>query len=265
MGIMFFLRDCRIHAIHVHTAAAPHASPTLEGYMSSEAMRRTMNRCYAPISPNNCVLAISSRTDAYGRLNFLVWPTFHRRPARKWATITQKTGLTLIYQIRTRLVGTIAVGQFDDGEPVAPFDYTPREYSPNWIPYGFRLAAPLKNVASLTLFYARLQPKTLDAKYCRGILLEYENGGQRAIGECRIGVDQYQIYRKPSRICYRYLSLNVTPSTWETTRTAMKVEGGSDDESDHTNEEEGWKCCGMQGRLDFWFWFPAGHLTWYPS
>ncbi|KAK1829468.1 hypothetical protein QBC39DRAFT_133524 [Podospora conica] len=38
--------------------------------------------------------------------------------------------------------------------------------------------------------------------YCTGILFTYKNGGQRAVGECRVGVDNHLVYEKPSEIVY---------------------------------------------------------------
>ncbi|KAI1481521.1 hypothetical protein F4774DRAFT_407827 [Daldinia eschscholtzii] len=40
--------------------------------------------------------------------------------------------------------------------------------------------------------------------YCRGILLDYTNGAQRALGQCRIGVDSVQSYAMPAYFYFRY-------------------------------------------------------------
>ena len=46
-------------------------------------------------------------------------------------------------------------------------------------------AAPLDNIVRIDVFHER------GSDLCRGLLLEYANGGQRLVGDCRIGADPF--------------------------------------------------------------------------
>ena len=63
-----------------------------------------------------------------------------------------------------------------------PFDYTSIS------------SAPLDNVVCARIFEN-------DEEECMGIILEYENGGMRSLGQCRLGVDFERRYYKPRYMC----------------------------------------------------------------
>ena len=52
-------------------------------------------------------------------------------------------------------------------------------------------AAPLDNVALAKVFHQE------GRSYCRGLLFVYQDGAQRALGDCRVGVDPYETYETP--------------------------------------------------------------------
>ena len=52
-------------------------------------------------------------------------------------------------------------------------------------------SAPLQATKFIQVFHQE------SSALCKGILTEYESGAQRAVGECRIGADPYDIYTKP--------------------------------------------------------------------
>lgn len=56
-------------------------------------------------------------------------------------------------------------------------------------------AAPLDNITCAKVFYQQ------GREYSRGLLLKYQNGAQRALGHCRVGVDPYQRYDAPRTLC----------------------------------------------------------------
>jgi len=85
--------------------------------------------------------------------------------------------------------------------------------------------------------------------FSQAILFDYENGAQRAVGHCRIGVDPFVTYTKPSRICSY---INDYDLAGEAPFFAVLIESGSESESEHSHDEEGWACHGMRGDLHFW-------------
>ncbi|KAM0478576.1 hypothetical protein ACHAPX_005165 [Trichoderma viride] len=57
-------------------------------------------------------------------------------------------------------------------------------------------SAPLENVALLHVY------SDAETGLCRGILAEYNNGSQRALGECRIGLDPVCTSTSPACLCF---------------------------------------------------------------
>lgn len=112
--------------------------------------------------------------------------------------------------------------------------------------------APLKYVIRISIY------RGTKRKLCRGILLEYQNGAQRSLGQCRLGVDKGKHYTKPTHLCFR-------PTTYDgawPNRPRYPVPGGHfqkvtvvtcTTESHHTHDKGGWACCGLEGELEFWF------------
>ncbi|KAL7914516.1 hypothetical protein GGI35DRAFT_148193 [Trichoderma velutinum] len=96
--------------------------------------------------------------------------------------------------------------------------------------------ARLEHVARLRLFTDE------DAGICRGLLLEYENGGQRSVGECRVGVDVERAYVKPVCLCIG------RKSGYPRWSIKVRVDG----EPEHIHTERNWQCYEMRGTLVSW-------------
>jgi hypothetical protein len=82
--------------------------------------------------------------------------------------------------------------------------------------------------------------------FCRGIIVEYKNGAQRALGECRLGEHRVRVYKTPTHICM----------TRRITRTIsckdVRVKAVTD--PDHRHERvEAMRCYPMSGKLEFLF------------
>lgn len=104
-------------------------------------------------------------------------------------------------------------------------------------------SAPLENVAMTQVFYNRA------SGFCRGIVLKYETGAERALGECRLGVAPAKLYIKPVRICI-FRTTYAPPSDERRSKT-VRVEWT--DKWEHSHDEDGWTCSEMRGSLEFWF------------
>lgn len=83
-----------------------------------------------------------------------------------------------------------------------PSDQTPPAFAPYTsekrlsTSYMYASSAPLDGLYSAQVFRD-------GGDCCRGIVLNYRNGGQRAIGQCRVGVDAIEEYIAPTHICWR--------------------------------------------------------------
>jgi hypothetical protein len=104
-------------------------------------------------------------------------------------------------------------------------------------------SASLDNVASIQIFNDER------AGLCKGIIIEYNNGLERALGQCRIGVDSMQSLAQPSHICFAHVTY-YRPNT-EVQLCGVKVE--STTKPKHKHNGMGWKCRAMKGILEFWF------------
>ncbi len=98
--------------------------------------------------------------------------------------------------------------------------------------------ASLDKVHSVRIF------EDQDTQFCAGILLTYEDGSQRALGQCRVGWDSYVECIRPYDLCFLAITLD--------RRTCVEVEATATDEA-HDHEESGWECCTMDGILQCGF------------
>jgi hypothetical protein len=121
----------------------------------------------------------------------------------------------------------------DTTDPKGDRDETASELCPAMFRHKHVMfsSAPLEAVRSAVVF-------TRPGMGCRGILFEYEGGAQRAVGECRVGVDDSKATTSPSCLC---ILVN------EHLVDVVFAKG------DHQHQREGWECHVMSGILEFWF------------
>jgi hypothetical protein len=86
---------------------------------------------------------------------------------------------------------------------------------------------------------------------CKGILFQYDNGGARAVGQCRLQVDPAEEVAHPMHFCFKidssYLRINRT-------LYAVRVKFKQTPPSGSTiGDGEGWTSHQMRGILKFWF------------
>jgi hypothetical protein len=118
-----------------------------------------------------------------------------------------------------------------------PVDYLP--------PFerAFFSSAPLEDIASIRIFNDR------EAQACRGIVIQYTNGSQRALGQCRVGIDGDQIIIGPRRLCLASFALSRSYTGDQL--YATKVE--SSITLHHKHDGTDWVCNELRGILRFWF------------
>lgn len=103
-------------------------------------------------------------------------------------------------------------------------------------------SAPLARTSSTKTF---LDPITAS---CRGIIIRYEDGTERALGQCRVGVDPSEICIKPQQIRYQIVS-------WASVDAKLGVNAKVEFRGETTHEKlpEGWVSANMSGELKCWF------------
>lgn len=105
--------------------------------------------------------------------------------------------------------------------------------------------APLHGVTSTLVFYDH------DTGYCRGIVLRYENGGSRAVGQCRIQVDPAESVARPVRLYFQVTSYS---SRCNEMIYTVRVRFKQDVQNNCKEKDiEGWESRPMQGMVRFWF------------
>lgn len=157
---------------------------------------------------------------------------------------------TLIYN-RTETTKISVIGAFpraipkDSSSPVFCFS-TPEECPltaqiRSTITYF--ASAPIQDIILAKVFYPE------GGSSCRGLLFTYRNGAHRALGDCRLGVDPCQTYTDPRFLHTFAVSDRLTYPSIELQLVRVRFS----DESTQDDEEEGWSCYKMKGRLHLWF------------
>ncbi|KAJ8128863.1 hypothetical protein O1611_g4770 [Lasiodiplodia mahajangana] len=106
--------------------------------------------------------------------------------------------------------------------------------------------APLTHIQSVNTF------SEWGTGLCKGIIFHYRNGGSRALGQCRLKVDQSVVVEKPCVLCFQTtLYSTADGKRWDHAR-GVRVEVTGDDSHQHSDSE--WKCIPLgSGVLTFSF------------
>lgn len=280
-GLTFFFAFRQGYTVHPHTTIDPDARKTFNNLTREQ--QKALVWVYVPIPTVDSIVAFGIQS-----------PEASEYPYHGLCIlVSQDTSDLLIYrltdliQIRLKLAGDVFVGP---SFPKHGKDFIMTESLPSTIAYhkseltpihttraydvednnsackatfnhlkidrppirgGCYSFAPLKDVVRISIYRGNKR------KLCRGILLEYQNGAQRSLGQYRLGVDKGKHYTKPTRLCFR-------PTTYDgrwLNGPRYPDPGGSQKvtvvtcttECLHTHERDGWTCCALEGELEFWF------------
>lgn len=148
-------------------------------------------------------------------------------------------------------VGTYPKRDEDKCLPPSPKfqDYSMTDACP--FDHAYHSSAPLRGVVGLEIYHFG------ESRLCRGIILRYENGSERALGQCRLGVDPVRIVENPAFLCFANTFYN-RPNT-EVRCSAAWVESFQTEEHEH--DGPGWTCCTMKDRVEFWFTYEQAKLN----
>lgn len=95
---------------------------------------------------------------------------------------------------------------------------------------------------------------------CRGMLVEYDNGAQRALGQCRLQVDPSRTWIKPSRLYFANLVHKNESNVPDDEEDIEVVNLRFDDDPEHGPRSEKWECFEMVGTVHFWFRGPDAQI-----
>jgi hypothetical protein len=100
-----------------------------------------------------------------------------------------------------------------------------------------------------------------EAGHCMGVLFEYRNGAQRALGQCRIGLDSVECCESPSRVRFRETWYYLSKSRPKCPAARVEFSPGFKNEDD----DDDWTYHDMQGVLEFWFTAEEALVYWKSS
>lgn len=257
-GITFFFSSHQLYGVHVHRSGALCALPSAQRLPARR--RKSALWCYLPIANHDRILVLGVRTSPNQHINLLV------RLEKAGDVIL---GQYMLGPTEDRFLGwhtpiTVIYREPQEGQPIPYFGAYCRPlagskfperfqaYEPKSYPIGEEAClsmASLEELQSVEVFYDR------DSRYCKGMLLNYQNGGCRALGLCRIGVDPSKEFWQPLQICYRMDSVH---RDGHQVLYNMQVDWRA---GSHTHEEKGWNCQLLKGVLAFWYTYNSSFIT----
>ncbi|PTB45128.1 hypothetical protein M441DRAFT_23399 [Trichoderma asperellum CBS 433.97] len=275
-GITFFLDLGSLASIHLHYPGEPSAMDTYNKMGST--LRSFCVWIYVPISKDDQVTAIGVKRDLGKPFSLFIQTEKSgdiivgpHNESFKDNCFVHTAPLTFIYQQLKQwdttnelgFVGTYSAGEparkMEEDFPVDRYERSPLSLH-SFVETIYFSWAPLEGVASAVVYKRRHKGVT------RGIILHYLNGGSRALGQCRVGVDVAQEVFLPIMICIKIASRwdgrfiddtdsedgEESESPWQRrTVHSARVEFQSEPEHEHPAGEQ-WCCKPMADILKFW-------------
>ncbi|RSL48019.1 hypothetical protein CEP54_013128 [Fusarium duplospermum] len=258
-GITFFFSSGWIKGIHVHHSEESSAQWAFERF--SRRPRRVLVWIHLAIPKDDRLLVLGVREHPDMGYNILARTQLsgdailgrHMRSGFKDRCLAKQAPITLIHGEPGE---NRAVPYFGAYSASAPCPGLPRRFpvqSPGPSPIDgdpFLSWAPLEGVSWTRTFYDK------GTGFCRGIMLGYENGGSRTVGECRLHVDATKTVVQPDRICFRIESHRTHRD-----RVLYRVEAEFEHSLCHEQSDQEWKCRSLCGFVKFWFTYESSFLV----
>ncbi|KAI0104219.1 hypothetical protein GGR51DRAFT_561028 [Nemania sp. FL0031] len=252
-GISFFFSSHKLRGVHV---GALSASPLLQRMVQDSSTLW----CYLPITNQDRVLVLGVRVSPDGRINILarmekvgdvILGQYISSPAEDLC-LCWHPPITLIHREPQEGLAVPYFGAYCQPPTGGELPKHFQRYQPKSCPIGEEAClstASLEDLRLVEVFYDE------NGRYCRGMLLYYQNGGCRAVGQCRVGLDSSKQFSQPSRICFR---MDPVDRGFNTRRYDVQVDWRA---AAHTHEEEEWKCEPLEGVLVFWYNSESSFIT----
>ncbi|KAG5745989.1 hypothetical protein H9Q72_011038 [Fusarium xylarioides] len=218
-GLTFFYVGSSLRAIHSHTPRFPTALTTYARLPEHD--RKHVAWAYVPIAPNDRLIGLGIRTSGMDDVfpspcilirtklagDIVIGP--RPRP------VHPDLALVLVKDHTCDIIPEFFVYDIpaaDDEEMLLavaarltePNADSTRRFPPttsSTITHScsctlLQTQVPLQGTTRIDLFTCKT------TGLCRGMLFGYEDGAQRAVGQCRMGIDNVTTYINPTRICY---------------------------------------------------------------
>ncbi|KAL1893289.1 hypothetical protein Sste5346_006465 [Sporothrix stenoceras] len=196
---------------------------------------------------------------------------------RKDTVLATSAPISLIFSSHESFILSVA-GAYSESPALRPplqldppfGDLPPREVTHANDYSSFLSTAPLdKPIRRITVFSDPVRD------FDRGILIEYKDGGQRALGQCRIGWDDETEFEAPKCLCisrdsYTYkvpkpAARQPGTQSWQVFYAQCSDDISDGHEHEHDDENGIWECVPLGepgcGRLELWFSSKTGRLT----
>ncbi|KAI1199602.1 hypothetical protein F5X97DRAFT_332632 [Nemania serpens] len=257
-GITFFFSSHQLYGVHIHRSSALCALPSLQRVPPRR--RRSISWCYLPIANHDRIVVLGVRISPNQHLNLLVR--------------MEKAGDVIVGPYIPGPAEDLCLGwhapitlvhrEPQEGQPVPYFGaycHSPTRneppkrfqvYKPSSYPLGedaYLSIAPLEGIRSVEVFYVQ------NSRHCRGMVLYYQNGCCRAVGQCRIHVDSAKKVMQPLQICFRMDSVS---GKHDSVLYAVQVDWRTDPQ---TYEEEGWNYKPLKGNLLYWYTYNSSFIV----
>ncbi|KAH7358140.1 hypothetical protein B0T11DRAFT_283780 [Plectosphaerella cucumerina] len=248
-GLTFFMSNAITRAVHVHTPRSPTAEVTFKSLPAN--LKCTVIWIYVPISPSDPIKCFGTRRRvlASGRTSFkkcyylfetsLAGSCTAGQPFQN-ATIDHVYSVypdtTIIFNAR-RDQSYLCTGLF----PRQSIQPSFQKVSPRTSPFRTHACysvAKLDSVAGIRVY------REAATRKFRGMIIDYDDGAQRALGDCRVGID-------PSEGCGSLNDFHFALSFYRNSPVLEVVIGQTPEEV----EEKGtsWTQLVAGGILEVWF------------
>ncbi|KAI0474610.1 hypothetical protein F4859DRAFT_74248 [Xylaria cf. heliscus] len=250
-GITFFFSRHQLYGIHIHRSGAPDALSSFQRI--TPRRRRITIWCYLPIAKQDRILVLGLRMRPGNYLrNILVRMEKAGDviigPYESNPTEDQFLGwhapITLVHREPQEGHTIPYLGAYCQPPTESGIPKRFRVYKPEFRPIAeevYLSIASLEGLQSVEVFYDQ------SSRHCRGMVLYYQNGGCRAVGQCRFDVDSAKHFIQPSQICFRSHSVNASRNC---IFSVVEVDWKH---HPHTHEEKGWNCQLLKGNLLYWY------------
>ncbi|KAL7950230.1 hypothetical protein V8C42DRAFT_309859 [Trichoderma barbatum] len=272
-GISFFLRKQVVREIYPHSRR--HSTHVERFQYLRSSFDHQLAWIYIPLTAQDKITAIEVRKNITmdSPHHFTIWTKSGKiivgtpeKTVRPWRTrpsqAARQPDRRILYEIDEdarrplSLVHSIPISNFmtfigtdaDKQTETAEVDVGPQHVWP--LRHAYFSSASLEEVLKAHVFSDKRR------NLCKGILLEYENGSKRALGQCRLGWDRVQSWRKPLSMFFAYASYQFTmPDDAYRPHSHRSVQVTFDSESDHVDEdgELDPNFYPMKGCINFWF------------
>ncbi|KAM6537698.1 hypothetical protein FALCPG4_003606 [Fusarium falciforme] len=252
-GLTFFFKSGKFYGVHSHTAKMPSAAEFLERFPYPILPR--LSWVYVPLPPNDDIVAMGVRGGRRRvimirkRLSGDIFVGNTLGPQPPHYALLESPPLAFVFnQIPVRHVNGFGVVVRNDSSsdnfiqvPAPRLQTSPPSQVAEETLHS---VAPLEGLVRVSIFQARIPG------FCVGLLMEYRDGAQRALGSCRLGVDLVTTCSDPTHICVISTTLTGRGIHYPTARVDV-----TNQEEPHNHHPEGWICrpLSRRGSVEVWF------------